>query len=72
MSTHVTVDGDVLDAIIAARYGQRADVLGKVLRAVLDANPGLAERGAVLPAGVAIKLPDLPLPAAIPTVRLWD
>ena len=72
MTVYVTVDGDVLDAIIAAHYGSRADALDRVLPAVLDANHGLAERGAVLPAGATIALPELPLPAAIPTVRLWD
>ena len=72
MTTYVTSDGDVLDAVIAAHYGPRPDALGEVLQAVLDANPGLAERGAVLPAGVEIALPQLPGPPSIPTVRLWD
>lgn len=72
MTSYVTVDADVLDAIIAAHYGPRADALDKVLQAVLDANPGLAERGAVLPAGIAIALPELPGPPSISTVRLWD
>ena len=72
MDAYTTTDGDVLDAIVLAHYGDRADALGDVLAAVLDANPGLADQGAVLPAGVAIKLPELPTPASIPTVRLWD
>lgn len=50
-----TKDGDVLDAIIHAAYGQCTD---SQLRAVLEANPGLADRGPVLPAGLPISLPD--------------
>lgn len=72
MTIYVTSDGDVLDAVIVAHYGQRADALGKVLQSVLAANPGLAERGAVLPAGVSISLPELPAVPSTPTVRLWD
>lgn len=50
-----TKDGDVLDAVIHAAYGQCTD---SQLRAVLEANPGLAEKGPILPAGLGISLPD--------------
>jgi phage tail protein X len=39
--------------------------------AVLTANPGLADVGPVLPAGIVIELPDLPSPTPQPVVRLW-
>lgn len=50
-----TKDGDVLDAVIHAAYGQCTD---SQLRAVLEANPGLADNGPILPAGLRIILPD--------------
>lgn len=55
MQIYRTRDGDVLDGVVYAAYGQCTDAM---LRAVLDANPGLADRGAILTAGVTINLPD--------------
>jgi phage tail protein X len=65
---YVTKDGDVLDAICWSHYGSRVGTA----EAVLKANPGLASRGAALPAGVVILLPDVAAPAAQQAVRLWD
>ena len=61
--------GDVLDAICKAHYGAEAAVT-----AVLEANPGLADSGPVLPAGRVILLPDLPQAAGNKRqpVRLWS
>ena len=67
MTEHVTVDGDMVDAVCRAHYGPRQGVTEKVLAA----NPGLAAMGPVLPAGVRILLPDLPPPDP-PQARLWD
>ncbi|MDR9824552.1 tail protein X, partial [Vibrio sp. FNV 38] len=39
--------------------------------AVLEANPGLAQHGAVLPEGLLIELPDLE-PVQQSRVSLWD
>ena len=66
MSNYTCVDGDVLDAICWRFYG-RVDVLWQVL----EANPGLAELGAVYPTGLVIKLPEVGQPVKS-TVRLWD
>ena len=66
MAEHLTGQGEVLDAIVWRHYG-RADVIV----AVLDANPGLADLGPVLPTRTAIVLPDIPAPAVRPSVRLW-
>lgn len=66
---YVTIDGDMVDAIAHARYGRH----GANTEAIYEANPGLAARGAVLPAGVAIRLPIIAqqeTPVAIR--RLWD
>lgn len=63
-----TREGDVLDAVCWQHYGRESAVV-----AVLEANPGLAGRGPVLPAGLVIDLP--PLPEQEPgegATRLWD
>ncbi len=69
MASYRTTDGDVVDDVCRRFYGQEAGAV----EAVLAANPGLADLGPVLPAGMVIDLPDLPRPLeTIPTVRLWD
>ena len=69
MTTYRTSDGDVIDAVCRRYYGREAGAV----EAVLEANPGLADLGPVLPAGVLVTLPDLPRPLeTIPTVKLWD
>jgi phage tail protein X len=68
--TYQTRDGDVLDAICAAHYG--TENLSVNLTAVLEANPGLADQGAVYPAGLMITLPDLVPPVAGSPFSLWD
>ncbi|HEL4111303.1 TPA: tail protein X [Stenotrophomonas maltophilia] len=68
--TYNTRDGDVVDRIAYAHYGEQSPA---ILRTVFDANPGLAARGAVLPAGLAITLPDVQRPAGERKgVALWD
>ncbi|MBB4287833.1 tail protein X [Roseospira goensis] len=70
-ATYTTFDGDMLDHLCWRHYGQEWDMV----EAVLDANPGLAALGPVLPAGVTITLPYRPSPASPPTVdvvRLFD
>lgn len=64
-----TLEGDFLDDLVAQHYGAAA--ASGALSVVLAANPGLAARGPVLPAGVTIVLPDLP-PAHAGVLRLWD
>ncbi|MCG8632706.1 MAG: tail protein X [Desulfobacterales bacterium] len=64
-----TVENDMLDRICHEYYGTS----GKTVEAVLKANPGLADRGTTLPAGLEITLPDLaPDTDETATVRLWD
>jgi len=64
--TYITRDGDVLDDVCWRHY-RRADALIQVL----EANMGLADIGPVLPAGVRIELPDIPV-VAKSEVSLWD
>ena len=69
MASYRTSDGDVIDAVCRRYYGRESGAV----EAVLEANPGLAELGPVLPAGMLIELPDLPRPLeTIDTVKLWD
>ena len=69
MTHYRTKEGDVIDAVCRRFYGREAGAV----EAVLEANPGLAELGPVLPAGTVIQLPDLPRPLeTIETVKLWD
>ncbi|MBO6755767.1 MAG: tail protein X [Roseibium sp.] len=66
VATYVTAENDMVDLIAWNYYGRHATV------AVLDANPGLAEHGPHLPAGLTITLPQLPSEPPAPTISLWD
>lgn len=66
MTTYVTIDGDVLDAICKRKLGSEAHV-----PAVLDANPHLADLGPVYDAGVHIVLPVVAEPVTKGQIRLW-
>jgi phage tail protein X len=61
--------GDTLDAICYRAFGRTAGVV----EAVMDANRGLADLGAILPIGTPVTLPE-PDQAAqhtIDQVQLW-
>jgi len=68
MALYRSQEGDMVDWICWKHYGRQAGAV----EAVLDANPGLAKLGPVLPAGTIIELPVLPDPSRNGTVRLWD
>jgi phage tail protein X len=67
--SYTTADGDMVDAIAFRRFGtSRAHT-----ERILDANPGLAAMGSVLPAGVVIRIPVPAVPDRKKTAqRLWD
>lgn len=65
MTTYRTKQGDVLDAVVWQFYGRQSNRLVEI---VLEANRGLADLEAELPAGTLITLPDPP--ADEPTERL--
>lgn len=67
MSQYRTKQNEVLDWICYEHYNSELAVAP-----VLEANPGLADYGEVLPAGVLIELPVLTLAAAVDTINLWD
>lgn len=62
-----TKDGDVADLIAWKQYGARPGAV----EALLEANPGLADAGPVLPPGLIVRLPDLPPAKAPPVIRIW-
>lgn len=60
---------ETVDAICWRHYGRTAGVT----EAVLEANPGLADIGIVLPTGHPVILPELEEQAEqVGTVNLWD
>lgn len=61
--------GDVLDAIVWQHYGRQD---GRIVETVLQANPGLADLGPVLPAGVRVQLPQIAEPEPREGIRLWS
>jgi phage tail protein X len=70
MNEYIASEGDTADLIAWRVYGTQG---ARVVEQLLEANPGLAELGAELPAGTVVKLPDL-----VDTqgdqggVKLWD
>lgn len=62
-----TKQGDVLDAVVFKYYEGQSGALEQVL----VVNKGIADYGAILPAGVEVVLPELPKPSAKESVRLW-
>ncbi len=69
MIRYVTADGDTADYIAWKQYGTQA---GRITERLLEANPGLAARGPILPAGIVIQLPELDTAQAKEGVRLWS
>jgi len=70
MLTYKTRNGDVVDQIVWRHYGAQN---AAILREVFQANPGLADYGPVLQAGVEMLLPDIEQPAdENQGVAMWD
>jgi phage tail protein X len=65
---YVTIEGDAVDQIAWLHYGR---MIGTT-ELILEANPGLADRGAILPQGITIYLPPPPPVAAPAEIQLWD
>ncbi len=64
--------GDTLDALLWREAGRT----GALVLQTLDANPGLADLGDVLPHGTAVVIPEAalhtPAVADQPLIQLWD
>lgn len=60
--------GETVDQIAARCYGGDT----AMTLAILEANPGLAALGPILPHGTVVVLPELQAAPAAPTLSLWD
>ena len=69
MATVIASQGDTVDSLCWHYYGRTAGVT----EAVLDANPGLADFGPIIPHGTPVNLPEAaPQPEQRQVVNLWD
>ncbi|WP_343038898.1 tail protein X [Paracoccus aestuariivivens] len=68
MRSYRSKAGDTADSIAWEVY-ERQDA--GLVEGILEANPGLAHRGPVLPAGLLISIPDALDPTPVQGVRLW-
>lgn len=68
MATVRAAQGDTLDLICWRHYGRTTGVVEQVL----EANPGLARLGPILPHGTLVQLPEIATQPQRPTVQLWD
>jgi phage tail protein X len=66
--TVVTTEGDMVDLIAFKRFGDTAGIT----ETIYEANPGLAEQGPVLPAGVVIRVPVPLVRERATPERIWD
>jgi phage tail protein X len=65
---YTTNQGQTVDLVCQDYYGRTADVT----ESVLDANPGLAGLGPVLPMGTKIIMPEFkPKLNEAPLIKLW-
>ena len=68
-TVYITRQNEIVDAICRSTYGDESGYV----EAVLEANPGLAGLGPVLPIRTRLMLPDLPRAAPERRiVSLWD
>lgn len=68
-ASYRTKDGEILDEIVWRHYGNQ---VAGALETVLEANPGLADKGPVLPIATLVQLPVIATPKEAQSVRLWD
>ena len=69
MQKYRTSQGDTADLIAWKQYGTQA---GRVVEQLLEANPGLADHGPTLPAGLIVNLPEIKPATQQGGSRLWD
>lgn len=63
-----TQQNETVDALCWRYYGRTQGAV----EAVLQANPGLARRGLLLPHGMLVLMPVLPTPPTQQLTQLWD
>jgi P2-like prophage tail protein X len=68
----LAAQGDIGDEVEMLSQFSTTDLRG-IVEQVLDANPGIASLGTVLPSGVALSLPEISAKTEdVATVQLWD
>lgn len=65
--TYITQEGDSVDLIAYRRFGTHG-----MEASIWTANPGLAARGPILPAGLSITIPVPEVKDRTVNDRLWD
>lgn len=60
--------GDTVDALCQRYYGKTQGVTEQVLLS----NPGLADKGPILPHGCPVEMPDIIQATSVQTLQLWD
>jgi phage tail protein X len=65
--TYITQEGDAADLIMFKRFGDSS-----ATATFLDTNPGLAERGPKLPAGLTLRIPVPVQKDRKQSTRLWS
>ena len=69
MTTYITRQNEMVDAICRRIYGDESGYV----EAVLSANPGLAALAAPLPIGTVVALPEISKAnEVVAVVSLWD
>ena len=69
MAQYSTKDGDTLDEIAYRYYGNTNN---KVVEKIIEANFGITDYPAILPASVLIELPEVTQSTEKQKVKLWD
>ena len=69
MAQYSTKDGDTLDEIAYRYYGNTSN---KVVESIIEANFGITDYPAILPASVLIELPEVTQSTEKQKVKLWD
>jgi len=66
---YLSKEGDSVDRIVWKHYEREGAGLVEL---VLEANPGIADLGPVLPMGTRVVLPRVPDRKLVEVVRLWS
>lgn len=69
MTTYITSAGDTVDYIAYKYYGTLSGLTAEQL---LNANPGIADLGPVLPSGIVLTMPVIATATIQTSVRLWS
>lgn len=66
MNQYTTLNGEMLDEVVYRWYGSHHQ-----LDAVMDANPGIASLGPILPEGLVVNMPIVKVEEK-PIIKLWS